>query len=1561
MYKKSVSEIGRSMVEMLGVLAIIGVLSVAGIAGYRYAMDRYIANDVLHESNIRGFDVTANFKGRRLPDIAEIGGYAKYTGTGKPIAVYPNPEDFSWSEYADKCPSEDLCQAFDVEVKGLNKRQCQMIMQSSWELPDAYLVSTGIAGDTSGDGTAPIASVSSSRPIMRTASNADSGLCDEFGEDEQNIAIRFRFVSTFTDFTDEDYESGWEDETTSDDTDGTGGGSSTGGGTGDGTGGTTDGGGTPTPEDPVVPGTPTCTGNSYLSGTSCVECGTNQQVNSTSNGCECKQDYYPAGSCTTKCESPRSWLDGTCKCANGNWNGTSCVTCGMNEVWTGSDCVCDDSSYNSGDSCIQCPAQSTVNSDKNGCICTESNAYWNGNSCVTCGTNQQVNEAQNGCECKTNWHGEGCTTYCDTSVASMSGGTCACKDTTTYWNGQACESCGANKVYENGSCVCDDQSYADGDSCIQCPSGSTPISGGCDCDGDGNWNGSSCITCDTNATFTDNVCKCNNGYSGDGQTCAVCERPRRTNASNTTCDCPSGTIWTGEETNRCEEDDDGSGGVTNLCEAGWVWDSEAGVCVENICSGTADCPYGYVCDITDGQCIKDWECENPHALDISERDCIACANRTWSDADKCVNCDSRKGLILSSGKCVCPAGKVMRLDETTGEYRCQCPENTPEEADEETCECPSGYDNIDENGDGINECVQSCPSDTGFTGLRNSETGNCLCDTSQGYKAESEIRNGTKICVCDNTKDYYPSSSGGCKKCEQTTVEWCNKRNAAGEIDCTYIDTSNWYCGDIQKNGVADGYIAFYVWNPSTKSYCGAHSTLRKNADGSFYCYRCDSALPLHLRTNRNGEGRASENGFCACSGYWAWYNGVNGWRCYPRCAVGKYYYPGINVGNGTSCSGCSNVQVALNGQCNNETLTNQYCAGSTTQHGNKFWWGLWKANTPESCRNGVNIAQDPTPSSVCDVRKGCVYESSTLAGCEFGTKITTTCACSTGGTVGQYCCSTSSYPTANGCVSCTDGTIPNASRTGCEECPANMIAKNGVCTRCDEGYYPNSTQIRCLACPAGTITDAEGLACTVCVDTEKVFDNTTGTCLDPCTQTADCSESTDGMCCDSERKVCRKCIPDDCNANKGFEYADEKCICSAQTPILQNAECVACSSVDENKPYWDGVECVATCPTEKAYVADNVCVESCPMDKPYVDNASCVSECPSDKVVGPDNVCMDVTTWCTQQMQNVGYSTTDFTVTDETITYNKDMTVSTALDISKCNLIVNGTLTVNSGITLKAKNVSATSSSANGINNSGTITATQTVYGKGYSYGIDNKSSGTINANKLDAGQIQSNNAETTTDFLAAIVNYGTINSNVVMCSRDVGINKYTINIGVKNYGKIFADDILGAGYFSQVATVKASTQANNIDVYLCETWADSILVVNDILRTDSLLNAGAISVKKVQTKRADLYNGSVDAEIFSVTEILNNYSTLSANLVYGGDIISQEYTSGMITFGPGKMTAPKIYYCTSYKYGTYSTAPIKKCAETCSGSTPIWNGESCEACPSIRPNWNAEYGICE
>ncbi len=50
------SQSGRSMVEMLGVLAIIAILSIGGIVGYRLAMNYYQANQIAHEMNIMRTD-----------------------------------------------------------------------------------------------------------------------------------------------------------------------------------------------------------------------------------------------------------------------------------------------------------------------------------------------------------------------------------------------------------------------------------------------------------------------------------------------------------------------------------------------------------------------------------------------------------------------------------------------------------------------------------------------------------------------------------------------------------------------------------------------------------------------------------------------------------------------------------------------------------------------------------------------------------------------------------------------------------------------------------------------------------------------------------------------------------------------------------------------------------------------------------------------------------------------------------------------------------------------------------------------------------------------------------------------------------------------------------------------------------------------------------------------------------------------------------------------------------------------------------------------------------------
>ena len=65
------NQFGRSMIEMLGVLAIIGVLSVGAIAGYQKAMFKYKLNKHKQQDNqiINGIiEYSGQFK---LSDIAE--------------------------------------------------------------------------------------------------------------------------------------------------------------------------------------------------------------------------------------------------------------------------------------------------------------------------------------------------------------------------------------------------------------------------------------------------------------------------------------------------------------------------------------------------------------------------------------------------------------------------------------------------------------------------------------------------------------------------------------------------------------------------------------------------------------------------------------------------------------------------------------------------------------------------------------------------------------------------------------------------------------------------------------------------------------------------------------------------------------------------------------------------------------------------------------------------------------------------------------------------------------------------------------------------------------------------------------------------------------------------------------------------------------------------------------------------------------------------------------------------------------------------------------------------
>ena len=77
------TENGRSMIEMLGVLAIIGVLSVGGIAGYSKAMMKYRVNKTIEQftliaGNLRSFfkndyrDLSTDDTGRKILKKAKL-------------------------------------------------------------------------------------------------------------------------------------------------------------------------------------------------------------------------------------------------------------------------------------------------------------------------------------------------------------------------------------------------------------------------------------------------------------------------------------------------------------------------------------------------------------------------------------------------------------------------------------------------------------------------------------------------------------------------------------------------------------------------------------------------------------------------------------------------------------------------------------------------------------------------------------------------------------------------------------------------------------------------------------------------------------------------------------------------------------------------------------------------------------------------------------------------------------------------------------------------------------------------------------------------------------------------------------------------------------------------------------------------------------------------------------------------------------------------------------------------------------------------------------------------
>ena len=102
---------GRSMVEMLGTLAIIGVLSIGGITGYSYGMDKYRANETTNQIMLRAIDL--------MTQAAQRNETLSLAGWNNEASQY----DFGTPEY-----TNDGLIVFDVGInEKMPKRICEIV------------------------------------------------------------------------------------------------------------------------------------------------------------------------------------------------------------------------------------------------------------------------------------------------------------------------------------------------------------------------------------------------------------------------------------------------------------------------------------------------------------------------------------------------------------------------------------------------------------------------------------------------------------------------------------------------------------------------------------------------------------------------------------------------------------------------------------------------------------------------------------------------------------------------------------------------------------------------------------------------------------------------------------------------------------------------------------------------------------------------------------------------------------------------------------------------------------------------------------------------------------------------------------------------------------------------------------------------------------------------------------------------------------------------------------------------------------------------------------------
>ena len=160
------NENGRSMVEMLGVLAIIGVLSVGGIAGYSKAMNKYKINKTTDQVSMLVANIRTLFSSQGNYDDLDNAQAKKFGVVPNDMYTSVSGNDITNAFGGDvtiaaakaRTGDTDENEAFIIEYAGLSSEACVTVATGDWGSGQASGL-IAIAAGTSGSLSALLADV----------------------------------------------------------------------------------------------------------------------------------------------------------------------------------------------------------------------------------------------------------------------------------------------------------------------------------------------------------------------------------------------------------------------------------------------------------------------------------------------------------------------------------------------------------------------------------------------------------------------------------------------------------------------------------------------------------------------------------------------------------------------------------------------------------------------------------------------------------------------------------------------------------------------------------------------------------------------------------------------------------------------------------------------------------------------------------------------------------------------------------------------------------------------------------------------------------------------------------------------------------------------------------------------------------------------------------------------------------------------------------------------------------------------------------------------------------